>query len=169
MNKRTMKLLWSAVMIAVALSAPGCGMHAGPMADPPQIHRKAPGYTYVLGAFTAYDMETPPYIPEKIRFELEIDLREKGILAVSDSGQNRLRADVRSRAVYPSGMMNPGGATSELYNELVSRVEVVDLRTDEVIAMARLNAFNGYGKTTSDFTEQMHAKDIADFLASIVR
>ncbi|MBW1785510.1 MAG: hypothetical protein JRK53_02650 [Deltaproteobacteria bacterium] len=169
MKRRSMKVLWQAPAVVAVLSVLSCALQTGPLTEPPKILRKAPGYAYVLGALTAYDMTTPPYLPGQMRFFLDSRLRSEGLLAASESNENSLKADVQIRAIYSSGLINPGGATSSLYDELVSNVRVVDLRTDEVIATARFRAYNGYGEMTSDFTEQEHARDIGNFLVSIVR
>ena len=169
MKRTSMKVLFAVSVIVVALSVLSCTLQTVQLTDPPKVLRKAPGYMYVLGALTAYDMVTPPYLPGRMRFLLDRRLRSEGLLAASEANQKSLRVDVRTRAIYPTGMVNPGGATASLYNELASSVQVVDLENGEVIASARFSAFNGYGETTTDFTEREHAGDIGDFLVSIVR
>jgi hypothetical protein len=155
-----------AMLMAVSLFLifPGCAT-SGPNA-PPQIqdYSRVKDYKFKLGELKAGSFETPPYIPKKIRFELELQLREKHLLA-SEADTKVLTVNIVSSTYYRFWR----GAFARSYSELTSVVEVVDTKLPEIIAKTTIHSYNAWGENTSDFTERDHAKDIAKFLESIVR
>jgi hypothetical protein len=155
-----------ALLMAVSLFAvfPGCAT-SGPTA-PPQIqdYSRVKGYMFKLGEFKAGTFETPPYIPEKVRFVLEQQLREKHLLA-PEGDTKVLTVNVVSSTYYRYWR----GPLGQTYYELTSEVEVVDTKLPEIVAKTLIRSYNAWGPNTSDFVEREHAKDIAKFLESIVR
>ncbi len=155
-----------ALVVAVSLSAVflGCAT-SGPQAPPQtQDYSRVKGYMIKLGELKAGSFETPPYIPTKIKFELELQLREKKLLA-TEGDARALTVNILSSTRYSS--FRP--TSSSHYNDLTSTVEVVDTSRPEIIAKATIVSYNGWGELSSDFTEFDHVKDIVKFLERIVR
>lgn len=156
-----------ALLLAVSLLLvfPGCAT-SGPNISPQgQDYSRVKGYKFKLGEFNAGSFDTPPYIPKKIRFVLEQQLREKHLLA-SEGDTKVLTVNVTSSTSYRFFRM---GDRASDYTELTSMVEVVDTKLPEIIAKTTIRSYNAWGENTSDFTERDNAKDIAKFLESIVR
>jgi hypothetical protein len=94
---RTMKICCSLMLsVGVFMMLGGCAEQPRRASDYAGMMKKAPGYTYVMGAMTARGFDTPPYIPGKIQFDLEIYLREKGLLAPDSQSDKRLVVNVES-------------------------------------------------------------------------
>jgi len=152
------------MVVSLSLIFPGCAT-SGPR-EPVQTHdySRFKGYKIRLGEFKAGSFETPPYIPKKIHFELESELRQMKLLA-TDGDQKTLTVNVTSSTYYQFWRRE----NARLYSEITSVVEVVDTGIPEIVAKTTINGYNAWGVNTADFTEQMNARDIARFLQSIVR
>jgi hypothetical protein len=152
------------IAVSLFLVFPGCATN-GPKAPPQtQDYGRVKGYTIKLGEFKAGSFETPPYIPKKILFELELDLRQKQLLA-SEGDKKALTVNVTSSTRYMFFRNEQAGS----YSELTSLVEVVDTNQPEIIAKTTLYSYNAWRNSTSDFTEIDHARSITKFLERIVR
>ena len=154
------------LVMAVSLSLifPGCAT-SGPK-EPVRTHdySRFKGYMIKLGEFEAGSFDTPPYIPTKIRFQLELQLKGKNLLA-SEGDKKVLTVNVVSSTRYTFFRQEDASR----YTELTSTVEVVDTSLPEIIAKTTIYSYNAWGENTSDFTEIDHARDIFKFLESIVR
>jgi hypothetical protein len=165
MNKKGNSLLFSFfLVICLSLTYAGCVTPAKQVPEASQFSGKAKGYLYEIGEIKAGSFETAEYLPEKIRFELVKKLRERGLLAGQSETEKMLSVSIAIKAIYPGG-----GAKVEWYDELVSDVRVSDMHKNEIIANTEILGFSGWGNMLSDFVEITHAKEIADFLESIVR
>jgi hypothetical protein len=157
-------IIWVVMAVSLSLIYPGCAT-SGPK-EPLQTHdySRFKGFMIKLGEFEAGSFDTPPYIPTKIRFQLELQLREKKLLA-SEGDKKTLTVNVVSSTRYDFFRREQ----ASLYTELTSEAEVVDTSLPEIIAKTTIYGYNAWGENTSDFTELQHAKDIANFLESILR
>jgi hypothetical protein len=155
-----------ALVLAVSLFLvfPGCASSG------PKVPAKAPDYSRVKGymirpgEIKAGSFETPPYIPTRVRFLLEQQLREKQLLA-SGGDQKVLTVNIVSSAYYTFFRREHPSS----YDQLTSTVEVVDTSQPEIIAKTTITSYNGFGDSTSDFTEIDHVRQIVKFLEGIVR
>lgn len=168
--ERNLKI-FLALMLAIGalLTLVGCADRERRADEYAGMMKKAQGYSYVMGAMTARGFDTPPYIPGKIKFELEIYMREKGLLAPPSPGDRRLVVSVESEVIYPMTVVEPSRVPSGAYQQLISTVRVTDAQTNDAVAEVVFRSFNGFGSTTSDFTEREQAKSIAAFLETIVK
>jgi hypothetical protein len=131
------------------------------------IVRKAPGALFQLGEIREKDLETPPYLPAKIRFEAEKLLRERGLLATGGPSEKRLSVNITVEAVYAG--YGETWIRKERYSYFDSAIQVLDPEKGDLVATARMRAYGAWGAVTSDFIETNHARDIVDFLEGIVR
>jgi hypothetical protein len=156
-------IIWLVMAVSLSLIFPGCAT-SGPK-EPVQTHdySRFKGYMIKLGEFEAGSFDTPPYIPTKIRFQLELQLREKKLLASED--KKVLTVNVVSSTRYNFFRRE----SASRYTELTSVVEVVETSLPEIIAKTTIYSYNAWGEQTSDFTEIDHVRDIVKFLESIVR
>jgi hypothetical protein len=165
MNKTGNSLFFSFVLvICLSLTCPGCVTSVKQVPAASQFSGTAKGYLFEINDIKAGSFETAEYLPEKIRFELVKKLRERGLLAGQSETEKILSVSIAIKAIYPGG-----GAGREWYDELISDVRVSDMHKNEIIANTEILGFSSWGKMLSDFVEIMHAKEIADFLESIVR
>jgi hypothetical protein len=157
-------IIWLAMAVSLSLIFPGCAT-SGPK-EPVQTHdySRFKGYMIKLGEFEAGSFDTPPYIPTKIQFQLELQLRQKKLLA-SEGDKKVLTVNVVSSTRYNFFRRE----SASRYTELTSVVEVVDTGLPEIIAKTTIYSYNAWGEQTSDFTEIDHVRDIVKFLESIVR
>jgi len=155
------------LVMAVSLSLIFSGCAASGPKEPVQTpdYSRVKGYTIKLGELKAGSFETPVYIPKKIRFELELELRQKQLLA-SEGDKKTLTVNILSSTYYIGYFT---GVRASAYRELTSVVEVVDTTVPEIVAKTKVYGYNVLGVQTSDFTERDHAKQIAEFLERIVR
>jgi hypothetical protein len=155
-----------ALIMAVSLFLifPGCAT-SGPK-TPVQTpdYSRVKGYMIKLGEFKAGSFETPPYIPTKIHFYLDQQLREKKLLA-SEGDKKTLTVNVISSARYTFVRH----AYASFYDELTSAIEVVDTSVPEIIAKTTIHGYNAWGELSSDFTEVDQVKEIVKYLEGIVR
>jgi hypothetical protein len=157
------RLVTLAFIICLIPSGSGCGTQMKWAPVETQVYREAKGYGIEVGEIKAGSFETPAYIPEKIRFELLMHLRQKGLVPSQRESERLLVVSIEIKAVYP------GFAKDERYSELASHVRLVDTKNKETIAKAEISTLNAFGPWTSDFTESTHAEQIAVFLESVVR
>jgi hypothetical protein len=162
--KRYRGIICLVMIVSLSMFFPGCAT-SGPK-EPVQTHdySRFKGYMIRIGEIKAGTFETPPYIPTKIRFELEQDLREKRLLA-SEGDKNTLTVNIVSSTYYNFWPREH----VRLYTELRSIVEVVDTSRPEVIAKTTIVSYNAWGANTADFTEMDNGRDIVKFLENIVR
>ena len=165
MNTRNSLFVVSALVICLTLilTNPGCVPPAKQVPAASQFSGKAKGYLYEIGEIKAGSFETAEYLPGKIRFELIKQLRERGLLTGQSATEKRLVVNVEIKAMYSAF------AHGEAYGELISNAQVSDFRKKEIIAKTEVSNFSSWGSMLSDFIEITHAKEIADFLESIVR
>ena len=164
MNKTGNSLFFSFVLVfCLSLICPGCVTSVKQVPAASQFSGIAKGYLFEIGEIKTGSFETAEYLPEKIRFELVKKLREKNLLAGQSEKEKILSVSIAIKAIYPGG-----GSEGEWYDELVSDVRVSDMHKNE-IANTEISGFSGWGTMLSDFVEITHAKEIADFLESIVR
>ncbi|MBW1705266.1 MAG: hypothetical protein JRJ86_08875 [Deltaproteobacteria bacterium] len=165
MNKKGNSLFFGfALVICLALTNPGCVTPAKQALEATQFSGIAKGYVFEIGEIKSGSFETAEYLPGKIRFELVKQIRERGLLARQSETEKRLSVSIVIKAAYPGN-----GAGVEWYSELISDVRVSDIRKNEVIANTEILGFSAWGSVLSDFIEITHAKEIADFLETIVR
>jgi len=165
MNKTRNSLFFGfALVICLALTNPGCVTPVKQAPEASQFYGIAKGYVFEIGEIKAGSFETADYLPVKIRFELIKQLRERGLLVGQSETEKRLSVSIVIKATYPGN-----GAGVEWYSELISDVRVSDIRKNEVIANTEILGFSAWGSVLSDFIEITHAKEIADFLETIVR
>lgn len=168
--ERRLKIFIALILaIGGAMTLGGCAGEERGAKEYAGMMKKAQGYTYVMGAMTARGFDTPSYIAGKIRFELEICMREMGLLAPPSPGDKRLLVSVESEVIYPMSAVDPARVPSGAYQQLISTVRVTDAQTNDAVAEVVFRSFNGFGPTTSDFTEREQAKSIAAFLETIVK
>jgi hypothetical protein len=165
MNKRENNLFFSFVLfVCLSLTCPGCVTSVRQVSGASQFSGIAKGYLFEINEIRTAGFETAEYLPDKIRFELVKNLRERGLLAGQSEMEKILSVSISIKATYPGG-----AAGGEWYDELVSDVQVSDMSKNEMIADTEILGFSGWGAMLSDFVEITHAKEIADFLESIVR
>ena len=165
MNKTGNSLFFGFVLvICLSLICPGCVTPAKQVPAASQFSGKAKGYVFEIGEIKAGSFETADYLPSKIRFELVKQIRERGLLVGQSETEKILSVSIVIKATYPGG-----GAGVEWYDELISDIKVSDINKNEVIANTEILGFSSWGSMLSDFIEITHAKEIADFLESIVR
>jgi hypothetical protein len=165
MNKTGSSLYFGfALVICLLLTCQGCVTPAKHVPAASQFSGKAKGYLYEIGEIKAGSFETADYLPNKIRFELNKRLRERGLLAGQSETKKRLSVSIVIKATYPG---NDDGV--ERYDELISYVQVTDIHRKKIIANIEILSFSAWGSVLSDFIEITHAEEIADFLESIVR
>jgi len=163
MNKTRNSLFAFAGIICLLLTYPGCVTPLEQVPAASQFYGIAKGYVFEIGEIKAGSFETAEYLPNKIRFELVKRLREKGLLAGQSQKEKLLIVNIEVIAIYSSF------AQGEYYSELRSKVQVNDIKKKEIIADIEVSDFSARGSVLSDFIEITHAKEIADFLESIVR
>jgi hypothetical protein len=105
--------------------------------------------------------ETPPRLTNRIREELVNKLDRLGLLAKHSSHVKRLAVNIKTKATYPAF------SNTEYYTSLESRIQVVDISKPEIIAKKRVLTFNT--PLANDFSEEIHADEIIDFLKTIPR
>jgi len=138
---------------------------SGPQAPAPaHDYSRVKGYKFKIGELKAGSFDTPPYIPTKIQFELNLQLKEKQLLA-TEGDKKVLTVNIISSTRYLFFRREQASN----YKELTSVVEVVDTSLPEIVAKTTIHSFNAWGVNTSDFTEIDHVRDIVKFLVSIVR
>ena len=165
MNKTGNSLFFGfASVIFLLLTYPGCVTPAKQVPAASQFSGKAKGYSYEIGEIKAGSFETADYLPNKILFELVKRLKERGLLAGQSETEKRLGVSIMIKATYPGWE-----AGSAWYEELIFYVQVTDMHKNEIIAHKEVLGFSAWGSMLSDFIEITHAKEIADFLESIVR
>ena len=165
MNKTGNSLFFGfALVICLVLINQSCVTPVKQAPKATQFSGIAKGYVFEIGEIKAGSFETADYLPVKIRFELTKQLRERGLLAGQSETEKRLSISIVIKATYPGS-----GAGVEWYSELISDVRVSDIRKNEVIANTEILGFSAWGSVLSDFIEITHAKEIADFLETIVR
>ncbi len=165
MNKIKKNLFPGFVLaICLALTNPGCVTTAEKAPKTTPFSGIAKGCLYEIKEIKAGSFETADYLPEKIRFELVKQMRERGLLAGQSETEKKLSVSIVVKATYPGG-----GADVDWYDELISYVEITDMDRNEIIASTEIFGFSGWGSMLSDFVEISHAKEIADFLESVVR
>ncbi len=150
--------------MSFSLLFPGCATSGPKVPVQTQDYSRFKGYMIKVGEIEAGSFETPPYIPTKIRFQLELQLRVKKLLA-SDGDAKALTVNIISSTRYS---FSPREHFSS-YQELTSTVEVVDTKQPEIIAKTTIHSYNGWGELSSDFTEVDNVSDIVKFLESVVR
>lgn len=164
MNKTGNSLSFSfALVICLLLTYQGCVTSVKQVPAASQFSGIAKGHLFEIKEIKTGSFETAEYLPEKIRFELVKKLRERSLLAGQSEAEKILGVSIAIKATYPGG-----GAGREWYDQLVSDVRVSDMHKNE-IANTEILGFSGWGTMLSDFIEITHAKEIADFLESIVR
>jgi hypothetical protein len=148
----------------------GCVPYDNPALENTRVLEKRPGYLFVMGHMSVATYETPYYLPEKIKFELEKNLRLRGLKADPSNTEKRLVVHIVVSADY-AGRFHPTSDCLDCYSVLTSRVTVTDARGEDILAETWVRSFNGGGTVArvSDFTEMKHAERIAGFLESLVR
>ncbi|HUU80034.1 MAG TPA: hypothetical protein VMW90_01195 [Acidobacteriota bacterium] len=157
------RLVTIAFITCLIPSGSGCGTQMKWAPVETQVYRDAKGYAIEVEETKAGSFETPPYIPEKIRFELLNRLRQKGLVPSQLKSERLLVVIIETEALYPAL------AKDERYSELASHVRLVDTKNKETIAKAEISTLNAFGPWTSDFAESTHAEQIAVFLEGVVR
>lgn len=152
-----------ALILCLALTNQACVMRAKDSPEATRFSGIARGCLFEIGEIKAEGFETAPYLPDKIRFELVIRLRERGLLAEQSETEKRLAVNIKIKAEYSAF------ASGESYSEIKSDIQVNDVHKNEIIANTVLREFNAWGSMLSDSIEIMHTNEIADFLESIVR
>jgi hypothetical protein len=155
-------LIWLLITIL-----PSCAPQAVKAPQVSTEYTKEKGYLFEIGQVKAGNFETPPYLPEKIRFQLTQDLEGKGLLAPPSSTGKRLIVNITVSARY--AFYNPTRSCMSCYETLTSAVEVVNPSIPQTVAKTVIQSYNAWGSTVSDFTETSNAEEIAKFLESIVR
>jgi hypothetical protein len=150
--------------VSLALILPGCATSAPKAPSPGPDYSRFKGYKFKIGELKAGSFETPPYIPTKVNFELNLQLKEKQLLA-AEGDKKALTVNIISSTSYLFFRREQASN----YKELTSMVEVVDTNMPEIIAKTKITSFNAWGDQTSDFTEIDHVRSIVKFLESIVR
>ena len=153
-----------ALVIFLLLECPACVTTAKQDPAASLFSGKAQGFLYEIGEIKTGSFETAEYLPNKIRFELTKQLRERGLLAERTTMEKTLSVSLAIKAIYPGG-----SAGGEWNNEIISDVQVSDTHKNEIIARAEIAGLSAWGTMLSDFVEMTHAKEIADFLESIAR
>ena len=150
--------------VSLFLTFAGCAT-GGPNVQPQtQDYSRVKGYMIKPGELKAGSFETPPYIPKKIHFQLELQLRQKQLLA-SEGDKKVLTVNILSSTYYTFSRHQ----YASYYDELTSAIEVVDTTQPEIIANTTIHSYNAWGELSSDFTEVDHVRDIVKFLERIVR
>lgn len=145
----------------------GCAAKAGKGLRDENIVRKAPGHLFELGEIKGKDMDTPPYLPSKIRVETINLLKERGLLAAGGTSEKRLSVNITMEAFYAG--YGDTWAKKESYSYLESYVKVLDPEKGDLVAESVIRAYGAWGSVTSDFIETSHARDIVGFLETVVR
>ncbi|VBB43944.1 exported hypothetical protein [uncultured Desulfatiglans sp.] len=165
MQRQRSILLLTIMIVSVAAACAGIR----PAEQPPdRSPLREKGYRVELGIVKAADeLETPPSIPTRLRFELEKQLMTAGLRPSEGQGEKRLRLDVETRATYQGFAARSGIAANYAYSALFSRVVLVDPTDESVLAETVVKTFNGFGSWTADMTEIDHAAEIVRYVASI--
>ena len=85
--------------VSLFLIFPGCATSVPKEPVQTQDYSRVKGYTIKLGELKAGSFETPPYIPKKVQFQLELELRQKQLLA-SEGDKKALTVNVISSTRY---------------------------------------------------------------------
>ena len=162
MNKRPQYisgalLLFSSLMFAACASAPE------EMTEH-EIRGRAQGLFFGSVEVRPGTDETAPYLPGKIRFEVVKRLEARGLLSPASAQGQGLIVRIDTSADYPAF------ARGEGYSRLESRVLVKRPSNGDILAETVIRGYSSSGAVRlNDFTEITLAKEIADFLESVVR
>lgn len=162
---KTSLLTEMGVILCLLLAGAGC---AG-QAKSPEVYAspETKGAVFQIGVVKAGSFDTAPYLPTRISFYLEQDLKEKGLLATPAQTGKKLVADISVTAYYYGA--GPSYYCYSCYSQLNSKVAVVDPATGKTVAQTDVVTYNAWGQTLSDYTESENAKKIAQFLSNISR
>jgi hypothetical protein len=167
-KKKFLSLLVLSLMMCLPFGHFGCVTPADKQPVVTPFSGIAKGYSFELGEFKGGSFETPEYIPTRMRFEMEQNLRQRDLLAAPSQTEKRLIVNVTTTAVYAGNRhLN---RCAECYMRLVSHVTVLDPQKAVIMAEKEFVIYNsGSGIINiAYFTEITHAKDISNFLESMV-
>lgn len=122
------------------------------------------GYLVKSVSAKAGSFETPPYLPEKLAFELKEILRAEGLLAEEKSDSKGVMVFLETEAGYAGG-----ASGTQNYRDLKTRLLIRDGLEPCYMASAVFKSFNGYGPVLSDFVEREQARDMAEFLKQVLK
>lgn len=155
-------LIWSCMLWPLLFS--GCAsMKADSMIekDVPALKK---GYLVKSVSAKAGNFETPPYLPEKLAFELKQLLKAEGLLAEDRPEEKAVMVFLETEAGYMGG-----GSGTDRYRDLQTRLVIKDGYEPCYMATAVFKSFGGFGAVLSDFVERQQARDMAEFLKQVLK
>jgi hypothetical protein len=142
----------------------GCASLEGGSLIEKDIPSAKKGYLVKSISAKAGSFETPPYLPEKLAFELKQILRAEGLLAEDRSDVKGVMVFLEIEAGYAGGVSG-----TQRYRDLQTRLLIRDGLDPCYAARAVFKSFNGFGAVLSDFVEREQARDMAEFLKQALK
>jgi hypothetical protein len=155
------------IFLVGVMSTVGCGtsVHESARTDSSAIMQGP--YQVVVTNVTSSSDKVPAYVPHMIKVMLEKALTENGLIQANER-QIGLSVDLKDYRNRGAGLRFMFGVLAGS-DKLESIVELVEVRTNQVIATSTVKSFNALAVGDMEQMATQHAEEIARYIQGVIR